>query len=110
MTENTSSHRPGDPYRSMLEQLEAAPHAQAREQLLRLMLAQTWDEGHRCCFDEGGEDQNPYMTEREIIARREQRKADHDAWVMAQVTGARGATYTVEHADGSRTSGSWGEL
>jgi hypothetical protein len=110
MTENNTDHRTGDPYRSMLEQLDAAPHAQAREQALRLMLAQAWHEGWETCYNDGGVDHNAYMTGREIQARNEQIKADHDAWVMAQATGARGATYTVERADGSSTSGSWGQL
>jgi len=120
--------------REQLELIEALPYAQDREKMLRLMLAEAWHEGWECAYNDGGEDNNAYMTGRELIARREARKADHDAYVLAAeraetkrlsdereaqlqaeaiavATGSRGATYRVINPDGStRAEGSWGEL
>jgi len=90
--DNTTNHRPGDPYRQQLEMIEALPCGPDREKMLRLLLADAWTEGWETAYNEGGIDSNPYMTGREIRTRNEQIKADHDAYVMAKITGSRGAT------------------
>jgi len=93
--------------REQLELIDALPHGPEREKMLRLMLAEAWHEGWECAYGDGGQDNNAYMTGREIRDRQKQAEADHAAYVMAQVTGSRSATYSHTEPDGSTVEGSW---
>ena len=100
--------------REQLELIDALPHGQAREHMLRLMLAEAWHEGWECAYGDGGEDNNAYMTGRELIARREQRQAAQilqerrdflaqaNADALKACTGSRSVTYTVSDVDGNQ--------
>jgi hypothetical protein len=72
--------------------------------VLRPALASAWDDGHTTCYNDGGQDLNPYVTEEERAAE-----------AMAKATGSKGATYTVTRRDEhgnivEESTGTWGDV
>jgi hypothetical protein len=90
-------------YDSILDRLDSIPAGPERNKALRLELAKAWHQGYETAYNDGGVDSNPYMTLGEIRKRNEQIKADHDAYVMARVTGSVGATAHRSYTEDGET-------